>query len=63
MLKKIWAVYFSPTGGTRKAALLLAKSMGEQVMELDLLKEEDRRCMFSPEDMVVVGAPDRKSVV
>ena len=57
MLKKIWAVYFSPTGGTRKAALLLAKSMGEQVMELDLLKEEDRRCMFSPEDMVVVGAP------
>ena len=31
MRECVWALYFSPTGGTKKAALYLAESLGKEV--------------------------------
>ena len=55
-MKNISVVYFSPTGGTRKACLNLAQGLGEDVREVDLCGLEGE-CSFGPEDLVVVGAP------
>ena len=35
-MKNLSAVYFSPTGGTRKAVLNLAAGMGGDIEEVDL---------------------------
>ena len=55
-MKNISAVYFSPTGGTRKAVLNLASGMGGDIREVDLctLKGE---CSFESGDLVIVGMP------
>lgn len=55
-MKNISVVYFSPTGGTRKACLNLASAMGGDVREVDLCALETE-CSFGPEDVVVVGMP------
>lgn len=55
-MKNISVVYFSPTGGTRKACLNLASGMGENVKEVDLCGLEEE-CSFGPEDIVIVGMP------
>ena len=31
MRECVWALYFSPTGGTKKAAIYLAESLGKEV--------------------------------
>lgn len=36
MKECVWAIYFSPTGGTKKAALYLAEGLGKEVKEVDL---------------------------
>ena len=35
-MKNITAVYFSPTGGTKKACMALASAMSQDVKEVDL---------------------------
>ncbi len=57
MLKKITAVYFSPTGGTRKAALFLAQGMAEEVCELDLSFPKITEYQFQSGDCVLFAAP------
>lgn len=53
---QITVIYFSPTGGTRKACLNLAWSMGNKVRDMDLCGVEEE-ISFGPEDTVIVGMP------
>lgn len=59
----LYAVYFSPTGGTRRCVRLIAGRMGEilgrEAVGLDLTGSERRkqRYSFGGEDLVVLGAP------
>ena len=55
-MKNLSAVYFSPTGGTRKAVLNLAAGMGGDIEEVDLCALKGERG-FGPEDLVIVGMP------
>ena len=55
-MKNLSAVYFSPTGGTRKAVLNLAAGMGGDIEEVDLCALKEERG-FGPEDLVIVGMP------
>ena len=55
-MKNLPAVYFSPTGGTRKAVLNLAAGMGGDIEEVDLCALKGERG-FGPEDLVIVGMP------
>ncbi len=62
-IKKVWSVWFSATGTTRKVVELLAKRLGE---ELDAPVEEysfnlpaarETELTFGPGDLVVLGVP------
>ncbi len=62
-IKKVWSVWFSATGTTRKVVELLAKRLGE---ELDAPVEEysfnlpaarENELTFGPGDLVVLGVP------
>lgn len=61
--KKIWAVYFSPTGGTRKVTETIASALGEAlalpVEALDYTKPQARQQVyaFQSTDLVVFGVP------
>lgn len=55
-MKDITVVYFSPTGGTRKAVLNLASAMAGEVRETDLCSKEESY-IFGPDDVVIVGMP------
>ena len=55
-MEHITVVYFSPTGGTRKACLSLAMEMGKKVKDVDLCSLEGEYS-FGPEDTVIVGVP------
>lgn len=58
-IKKIYQVYFSPTGGTKKAAQILTSAMNLETEEMDITDygegEEGRR--FGPDDMVLFAIP------
>ena len=62
-VNKVWAVYFSPTGGTEKVVKTIAETMaakfGLDVNEIDLTKPENRKKTyeFGGEDLAVVGTP------
>lgn len=62
-IRKIWAVYFSPTGGTKRITRMIAEQIGErlqkEVCEIDYTKREQREkaCHFGQEDLVVFGVP------
>ena len=55
-MEHITVVYFSPTGGTRKACLNLAMEMGKKVKDVDLCSLEGEYS-FGPQDTVIVGVP------
>lgn len=57
MLTHITVAYFSPTGGTRRAALLLASGLAEEVDELDLSLPQAPGRTFTAEDVVLFAAP------
>ena len=57
MRECVWALYFSPTGGTKKAALYLAEGMGKEVKEVDLSAPDFKGAEFKKGDLVVVAAP------
>lgn len=62
-MKKVWAMYFSPTGGTKKVtertASALAKSLDLPLAVLDFTLPQTRKTVqaFSAEDIVVFGTP------
>ena len=51
-MKNITAVYFSPTGGTKKACMALASAMSQDVKEVDLCTS-DWEWTFGPGDVGV----------
>lgn len=60
----IWAVYFSPTGGTKELTVHIAEAAAgvlkiDEVRELDFTKPENRQkpVSFGPEDFVIFGMP------
>lgn len=57
MEKRVIAAFFSPTGGTRRVALELAKGMKEEIEELDLSLPEEKGYQFEEGDTVIVAAP------
>ena len=62
-IRKIWAVYFSPTGGTKKTVSIVAKTIGDmlgkEVVDLDVTSWGNRRrsWKFEPDEVVVLGMP------
>ncbi len=62
-IKKVWAVYFSPTGGTEKYALTLAKSIAEGLgvemgaYNFTLPKDRETVYKFNEDDLVVFATP------
>ena len=57
MPEKITVLHFSPTGGTRRAALLLAGQIASQVKEIDLTLPQPQEKTFTPQDVVLVAGP------
>lgn len=55
----VTAIYFSPTGGTKKYAEAMARAMDENFTAIDLTRPvgRDRAYTFGPEDLVIFGAP------
>lgn len=60
---KIWNIYFSPTGGTKKVCKQIVESLGQNlcldIVEVDFTKKENRekQYQFSSDDLVLVGSP------
>lgn len=57
MRECVWALYFSPTGGTKKAALYLAAGMGREIKEVDLSAADFNGAELKKGDLVVAAAP------
>ncbi|MDO4269531.1 MAG: 4Fe-4S binding protein [Eubacteriales bacterium] len=57
MYDKITVVHFSPTGGTRRAALLLAESIAAEVREIDLALPRAETHAFGAEELVLFAGP------
>lgn len=57
MPDRITVLHFSPTGGTRRAALLLAQHIASQVEEIDLTLPQLPEKEFTPQDVVLVAGP------
>ena len=57
MPDRITVLHFSPTGGTRRAALLLAQHIASQVEEIDLTLPQLPEKEFAPQDVVLVAGP------
>lgn len=58
-MKKTYAIYFSPTMGTKKYIEAMAKALDEDFVPIDLTTPQTREkeYSFGPEDLVVIGAP------
>lgn len=58
-MHKVTAIYFSPTGGSRKYAQAIAGALDEDYRSIDFTDFETRNRVytFGPEDLVVFGAP------
>lgn len=57
MPDKITVLHFSPTGGTRRAALLLAQHIASEVEEIDLTLPQTEGKAFTSQDVVLVAGP------
>lgn len=62
-ITKVYAVFFSPTGGTGKVTTTTAKATAEELgvayeeIDFTLPQGREKELMFSPEDLVVLGTP------
>jgi ferredoxin len=60
MVKKVYSIYFSPTGTTEKVANAMAAGTGLLHEKADLTTQKKRRTFrrsFDKDDLVIVGAP------
>ncbi len=63
MSKKVYAIYFSPTGNTEKITLQVAGTLAEkldrelEIIDITLPETREKDYIFTKEDIVVVGAP------
>lgn len=62
-LKKVWAMYFSPTGGTEKAVKTTAQVVAEklnlplEIYDFTLPQGREKDAVFGEGDLVVCGTP------
>ena len=62
-LKKVWAMYFSPTGGTEKAVKTTAQAVAEklnlplEIYDFTLPQGREKDAVFGEGDLVVCGTP------
>lgn len=58
-IKKVTAVYFSPTSGTKKYVKAIAKGLCAEYEVIDLTVPQNRKreYVFGGEDLVILGAP------
>jgi len=59
-IKSVSAIYFSPTGTTKKTVLTIAEGTGMPFKDIDLTLPESRRSIkqsFGEDDLVIVGMP------
>ena len=55
---KTTAIYFSPTGTSKKGCVAIAEALQARAEEIDVtIGKEVHKCEFTKEDMVVFGAP------
>lgn len=56
---KFYNIFFSPTGGTKKVADIVAKGTNPESEEIDLIKEPDKllKVKFEKEDLCLVAVP------
>ncbi len=57
MFKNLSVVYFSPTGGVKKAALCLAGGLAENITEIDISGNDDKAYGFGEGDAVLFAVP------
>lgn len=59
LYSRVTAVYFSPTGGSRKYAEAVSRGIDKNFSSVDLTdrKNREKTCTFGPEDLVVFCAP------
>lgn len=55
----LYEIYFSPTGGTKKVADILAKGMEEKATVIDLIKERGKleQIQFTEADLCLIAVP------
>ncbi len=58
-IERVFAVYFSPTGGTKSYVEAIAQKISASYEKIDLTKPENRQkaYCFSAHDLVIMGAP------
>lgn len=62
-IKKVWAMYFSPTGGTEKAVKTTAEALANQLglsvetYDFTLPAAREKEALFAEGDIVVCGTP------
>lgn len=59
VIMKLYEIYFSPTGGTKKAADILVRAMEKDVVSIDLIKNTRKLqdISFEKEDLCVIAVP------
>ena len=59
-IKKVYSIFFSPTGTTRKATEAFARGTGIPCESIDLTLPESRRTFlrsFDNDDLAIIGLP------
>ena len=56
---RVYEIYFSPTGGTKKVANIVAKGIGGEVLAVDMIKHPEKlhQIEFKAEDVCLVAVP------
>lgn len=57
MLQTLYAAYFSPTGGTKRAALCLGQALAAEAREIDLSAPAPEKQTFGSDDVALFAAP------
>ena len=57
MLQTLTMLFFSPTGGTLRAARLLAQGLAEEITEVDLSLPQGKAMHFEEKDIVLIAGP------
>ena len=56
-IKKVTAVYFSPTGGTKRAVEMLAGSFSAALIDNTLPEQRQRQLHFVADELVIIASP------
>lgn len=56
-IKKVTAVYFSPTGGTKRAVEMLADSFSAALIDNTLPEQRQRQLHFAADELVLMASP------